>query len=148
MSDWRYDVCLSVLEGVRNIRGLFFFFKQKTAYEMRISDWSSDVCSSDLAGGFRLGPGDQHTHRVAPPSVAAVVQGVKKSGPIRRRSSAPASAPRPMPSPAAPSRSVYIRSVPAGRAMAARRRILPLSISASPAHVARQELGRATCEGR
>src|SRR3546814_6270751 len=28
---------------------LFFFFKQKTAYEMRISDWSSDVCSSDLA---------------------------------------------------------------------------------------------------
>src|SRR3546814_6577123 len=31
---------------VRNL--LFFFFKQKTAYEMRISDWSSDVCSSDL----------------------------------------------------------------------------------------------------
>src|SRR3546814_1198702 len=39
-----------------------FFFKQKTAYEMRISDWSSDVCSSDLLGaqhtftgaGFRL----------------------------------------------------------------------------------------------
>src|SRR3546814_17697474 len=28
---------------------IFFFFKQKTAYEMRISDWSSDVCSSDLA---------------------------------------------------------------------------------------------------
>src|SRR3546814_10076884 len=34
----------------------FFFFKQKTAYEMRISDWSSDVCSSDLIGqiGFAL----------------------------------------------------------------------------------------------
>src|SRR3546814_11784157 len=35
---------------------LFFFFKQKTAYEMRISDWSSDVCSSDLlleSGVFR-----------------------------------------------------------------------------------------------
>src|SRR3546814_1926642 len=29
----------------------FFFFKQKTAYEMRISDWSSDVCSSDLLRG-------------------------------------------------------------------------------------------------
>src|SRR3546814_12229867 len=29
---------------------MFFFFKQKTAYEMRISDWSSDVCSSDLPG--------------------------------------------------------------------------------------------------
>src|SRR3546814_7118085 len=28
---------------------LFFFFKQKTAYEVRISDWSSDVCSSDLS---------------------------------------------------------------------------------------------------
>src|SRR3546814_7022303 len=32
---------------------VFFFFKQKTAYEMRISDWSSDVCSSDLHGTFR-----------------------------------------------------------------------------------------------
>src|SRR3546814_4084721 len=30
-------------------RVFFFFFKHKTAYEMRISDWSSDVCSSDLA---------------------------------------------------------------------------------------------------
>src|SRR3546814_7733058 len=28
--------------------GIFFFFKQETAYDMRISDWSSDVCSSDL----------------------------------------------------------------------------------------------------
>src|SRR3546814_8363063 len=35
----------------------FFFFKQKTAYEMRISDWSSDVCSSDL-----LDPCYCHTH--------------------------------------------------------------------------------------
>src|SRR3546814_15291771 len=43
----------------------FFFFKQKTAYEMRISDWSSDVCSSDLhesrhqhtaSGGVRRRP--------------------------------------------------------------------------------------------
>src|SRR3546814_4133299 len=31
----------------------FFFFKQKTAYELRISDWSSDVCSSDLHAQFR-----------------------------------------------------------------------------------------------
>src|SRR3546814_3278257 len=31
-------------------RFVLFFFKQKTAYEMRISDWSSDVCSSDLPG--------------------------------------------------------------------------------------------------
>src|SRR3546814_10254630 len=34
---------------------MFLFFKQKTAYEMRISDWSSDVCSSDLNGvGHRI----------------------------------------------------------------------------------------------
>src|SRR3546814_20204478 len=32
---------------------MFFFFKQKTAYEMRISDWSSDVCSSDLLARAR-----------------------------------------------------------------------------------------------
>src|SRR3546814_10910156 len=38
---------------------MFFFFKQKTAYEMRISDWSSDVCSSDLC--MRRAP-----HAVAP----------------------------------------------------------------------------------
>src|SRR3546814_16386102 len=34
---------------------LCFFFKQKTAYEMRISDWSSDVCSSDLGAGGIVG---------------------------------------------------------------------------------------------
>src|SRR3546814_5998058 len=38
-----YMFFLCVFLGFR-----FFFFKQKTAYEMRISDWSSDVCSSDL----------------------------------------------------------------------------------------------------
>src|SRR3546814_1367650 len=39
-----------VWPSLLHIGGLvfFFFFKQKTAYEMRISDWSSDVCSSDL----------------------------------------------------------------------------------------------------
>src|SRR3546814_6978797 len=36
---------------------LFFFFKQKTAYEVRISDWSSDVCSSDLRAVVSNGPG-------------------------------------------------------------------------------------------
>src|SRR3546814_1158096 len=35
----------------------FFFFKQKTAYEMRISDWSSDVCSSDLQPGAAVAIG-------------------------------------------------------------------------------------------
>src|SRR3546814_2595401 len=41
----------------------FFFFKQKTAYEMRISDWSSDVCSSDL--DFNLEEGMLDTARLA-----------------------------------------------------------------------------------
>src|SRR3546814_3391991 len=36
----------------RRCRFVCFFFKQKTAYEMRISDWSSDVCSSDLVTGL------------------------------------------------------------------------------------------------
>src|SRR3546814_1567048 len=45
---------------------IVFFFKQKTAYEMRISDWSSDVCSSDLAATaktmgevFKFGPDER-----------------------------------------------------------------------------------------
>src|SRR3546814_16006101 len=42
---------------------LFFFFKQKTAYEMRISDWSSDVCSSDLTCGC---PACRHPARTRP----------------------------------------------------------------------------------
>src|SRR3546814_1414502 len=42
----------------------FFFFKQKTAYELRISDWSSDVCSSDL---IVLRPPPGNIARPAPP---------------------------------------------------------------------------------
>src|SRR3546814_2585395 len=41
-------VCCVLFFRVFSVYGFFFFFKQKTAYEMRISDWSSDVCSSDL----------------------------------------------------------------------------------------------------
>src|SRR3546814_9474095 len=44
MAVWCVTMCYS---GNMN-RGMFFFFKQKTAYELRISDWSSDVFSSDL----------------------------------------------------------------------------------------------------
>src|SRR3546814_6021361 len=46
----------------------FFFFKQKTAYEMRISDWSSDVCSSDLRliqAGDRLHVQPERPHETA-----------------------------------------------------------------------------------
>src|SRR3546814_6622018 len=42
---------------------LVFVFKQKTAYEMRISDWSSDVCSSDLRLFPRPPPSEPHAHR-------------------------------------------------------------------------------------
>src|SRR3546814_3446120 len=54
---------------------MFFFFKQKTAYEMRISDWSSDVCSSDLTcvgdplerhALLRQGHPERHANRSAP----------------------------------------------------------------------------------
>src|SRR3546814_13749104 len=44
---------------------VFFFFKQKTAYEMRISDWSSDVCSSDL---WRTASASASLSRVLPPA--------------------------------------------------------------------------------
>src|SRR3546814_6409931 len=40
----------------------FFFFKQKTAYEMRISDWSSDVCSSDLLPKSSVAPAARAPH--------------------------------------------------------------------------------------
>src|SRR3546814_3037494 len=44
----------------------FFFFKQKTAYEMRISDWSSDVCSSDLHLPVQIGSTNPpHVHLMA-----------------------------------------------------------------------------------
>src|SRR3546814_2957145 len=45
-----YSLCLVAVGCCILFVFFFFFFKQKTAYEMRISDWSSDVCSSDLFG--------------------------------------------------------------------------------------------------
>src|SRR3546814_19268154 len=49
---------------------MFFFFKQKTAYEMRISDWSSDVCSSDLiSGGVNIYPAEIEAEIMAIPGV-------------------------------------------------------------------------------
>src|SRR3546814_5693111 len=45
--DYFFYLCLCYL-FIYVVVIVFFFFKQKTAYEMRISDWSSDVCSSDL----------------------------------------------------------------------------------------------------
>src|SRR3546814_11588540 len=45
---------------------MFFFFKQKTAYELRISDWSSDVCSSDLAAPGPCRVPKHHRHEMRP----------------------------------------------------------------------------------
>src|SRR3546814_8410912 len=67
----------------------FFFFKQKTAYEMRISDWSSDVCSSDLAGMARMYARAGRRHRRA-----------RDRAPVHRRRNAHFDPPRlaPLPS--------------------------------------------------
>src|SRR3546814_14600524 len=48
---------------------VFFFFKQKTAYDMRISDWSSDVCSSDLHDAVLLATGVYKARDVACPGI-------------------------------------------------------------------------------
>src|SRR3546814_10898606 len=84
-------VCCSITMGVccycvvrTRFIVLFFFFKQKTAYEVRISDWSSDVCSSDLQlhrgdfidGAHNVvligGPGTGKTHIATALGVQAV----------------------------------------------------------------------------
>src|SRR3546814_2170830 len=49
----------------------FFFFKQKTAYEMRISDWSSDVCSSDLGALRAIHQGPHLREATMPEAVDA-----------------------------------------------------------------------------
>src|SRR3546814_8338192 len=79
-----------------------FFFKQKTAYEMRISDWSSDVCSSDLP------PPIVHiAMRITPPQVQALRQPFVERLPSRalervgdaQQALAPIAAPRPQDAP-------------------------------------------------
>src|SRR3546814_7089761 len=57
----------------------FFFFKQKTAYELRISDWSSDVCSSDL--GSRRSQAD--ASRRWPPAARSAEAGAALAGAAR-----------------------------------------------------------------
>src|SRR3546814_10734914 len=71
------------------VASIFFFFKQKTAYEMRISDWSSDVCSSDLAarGGDSPGAGASRSG----------LAGIRSRGTTRPPSPPRAAALRPLP---------------------------------------------------
>src|SRR3546814_10364795 len=77
---------------------LFFFFNQKTAYEMRISDWSSDVCSSDLLPAElqnsllgmsrvrRLVPGHRLFQRGDPPcGMYAVLEGAVRIGAVNEQ---------------------------------------------------------------
>src|SRR3546814_7311018 len=63
----------------------FFFFKQKTAYEMRISDWSSDVCSSDLQHRRHLQRDEEHPG----PDAASRAAGRPRAGRLRRRAFLP-----------------------------------------------------------
>src|SRR3546814_3590614 len=92
------------------VRVVFFVFKQKTAYEMRISDWSSDVCSSDLRAhrcsfpaGLRA-VSSPRFHRAAPAPPAREQGSGRLPSPIPRASdclltlwmTAPSAAPRPV----------------------------------------------------
>src|SRR3546814_3443283 len=82
--------CLLMLYFIAYLVFLFFFFKQKTAYEMRISDWSSDVCSSDLVRSLakpvpaRLDGGMLHflspEYGVAPGQAAVLYDGDRVLG--------------------------------------------------------------------
>src|SRR3546814_7869673 len=79
---------------------VFFFFKQKTAYELRISDWSSDVCSSDLRQGW-----GRQLRPLCLPRLRAIVLGMADRGGGRDRlSRRPA---RQRLNPAAPSRGLF-----------------------------------------
>src|SRR3546814_5814377 len=53
---------------------IFFILKQKTAYEMRISDWSSDVCSSDLSDNFHPGMTTMQMIELAPDQCRLVIK--------------------------------------------------------------------------
>src|SRR3546814_8502869 len=91
---WVYDLvaflfmllvwCLSAF--IVQVYVLFFFFKQKTAYEMRISDWSSDVCSSDLAARTVTPSGESRrlmsarTRAVMPTEVAVMIAPMNRAG--------------------------------------------------------------------
>src|SRR3546814_6434409 len=61
---------------------MFFFFKRKTAYEMRISDWSSDVCSSDLFFSLPLAASFA---QAAPPAASQQTSDHPKPATIKRR---------------------------------------------------------------
>src|SRR3546814_21133041 len=69
---------MCVYSAIVTVLFLFFFFKQKTAYEMRISDWSSDVCSSDL---FPIAQTNQKVFKQIHPEAQSQIQGGKHGKP-------------------------------------------------------------------
>src|SRR3546814_17436962 len=102
---------------------LFFFFKQKTAYEMRISDWSSDVCSSDLNRVHASCPCADRPHCD------------DTDGSARRRSGRPRFRPRGL--------GDRRRHVPAGKRRAEQERG-----DRCPGNTSRPEIGTASCRDR
>src|SRR3546814_7780717 len=58
--------------------GFIFFFKQKTAYELRISDWSSDVCSSDLITASVSSTGNATHHNTSTGAICAASRWLRK----------------------------------------------------------------------
>src|SRR3546814_1672839 len=67
-----------------------FFFKQKTAYEMRISDWSSDVCSSDLSTSVAASP-SRHSQSQAAKAPPRQANSAIRKTPVRLRNASTAS---------------------------------------------------------
>src|SRR3546814_6176832 len=91
----------------------FFFFKQKTAYELRISDWSSDVCSSDLgvAAIPDIATGRQMARRTAKPaSSRSRVQSAPAFLPIAAQKARHAPTSRAIPEPLGASRCFRMRA--------------------------------------
>src|SRR3546814_3647290 len=83
-----FDICGVVSYCVSAFFFFFFFFKQKTAYEMRISDWSSDVCSSDLGRASQRSDGSAdpaRRHAECRPSTFAVPRGLACARPGAER---------------------------------------------------------------
>src|SRR3546814_20822340 len=72
----------------------YFFYKQKTAYEMRISDWSSDVCSSDLVTSSRT-PGIDENSCSTPSIWTDVTAAPCREARSTRRSALPSVRPKP-----------------------------------------------------
>src|SRR3546814_5072695 len=75
-------LCYVILSSLLLFFYFFFFVKQKTAYEMRISDWSSDVCSSDLVrpGGHQGLSGLSHRSRQTDSPDRALELGIHQPG--------------------------------------------------------------------